>query len=311
MKINIARYIRLIKQGITDYRWLLYYLQRLDYHPNNRRFISSVISYFLPKNPQLTTTVETQKLIQHLKEDGLVVLENFAKKTQIEEMQAYLATKLCVDPQRPEKGKFSSPELAHKSCLHAYYTVEEFVGIPHLLSLANDSTILSVIENIFGAKPTISMLQIWWILYGFDAEENSHEPYVKNPGEFHRDVDDWSEIKLYMYLTDVDEDSGPHAYIKTSHTWLLSSRQSVIDINNPDFPSADNLIKLTGEAGLAWLENSYGLHRGIIPTNKHRLILAVTYTLFPLPSAPKIPLWSSPEQNQFDRYINRIYLKDR
>ncbi len=222
MKINIARYIRLIKQGITDYRWLLYYLQRLDYHPNHRRFISSVISYFLPKNPQLPTTVETQKLIQHLKEDGLVVLENFAKKTQIEEMKAYLATKLCVDPQRPEKGKFSSPELAHKSCLHAYYTVEEFVGIPHLLSLANDSTILSVIENIFGAKPTISLLQIWWLLYGFDVEENSHEPYVKNPGEFHRDVDDWSEIKLYMYLTDVDEDS---LLFKISSTILKNTRK--------------------------------------------------------------------------------------
>ncbi|MBR8836478.1 MAG: hypothetical protein DSM106950_21285 [Stigonema ocellatum SAG 48.90 = DSM 106950] len=310
--MNFTRYIGLIKKSIKDYRWLLTYLQTMDYHPNHRRFISSVISYFLPKSPQLPTTVESKKLIQTLKEDGLVVLDNLVTQTQIEEIRAYLATKFCIDPYRPEKGKFSSPEFAHKSCAHAYYTVEDLVDVPHLLSLANDATILRVIESIFGAKPTISLIQIWWLLYGFDVEENSHDrEYVPNPRVFHRDVDDWSEIKLFIYLTDVDEGSGPHAFIKKSHTWLLPHRQKTLDINNADFPFADNLIKLTGEAGLAWLENSYGLHRAIIPTNKHRLILAVTYTLFPLPRAPKIPVWPSPEQNQFDPYINRVYLKYR
>jgi len=309
MKNKITRYIRLIKQGITDYRWFLFYLQRMDYHPNHRRFISSVIAYFLPKNQEKLTTFEIQKSIRDLKEDGLIVLDNFVQENQVEDIRAYLSTKSCVDPYRPEKGSFSSPELAHKSCLHAYYAPEDVVSTPHLLELANDPRILSIIEARFGAKPTISMLQIWWLLYGFDMEANAHDIYAQKPGEFHRDVDDWSEIKLFIYLTDVDEGSGPHAFIKTSHTWLLPPKQRAIDINNSDFPCADNLIKLTGKAGFAWLGNSYGLHRGIIPTNKHRLILVVTYTLFPLPYAPKTPLWSHPEPTRFDPYINKVYLK--
>ena len=147
------------------------------------------------------------------------------------------------------------------------------------------------------------MIHIWWLLSGFDTHANSDERYFTHPEEFHRDVDDWSEIKLFIYLTDVDEDSGPHAYIKKSHTWLLPPKMRDIDINNPDLPIKDNLIKLTGEAGFAWLENSYVLHRSLVPQNKHRLIVAVTYTLFPLPFGPKIPLRSCADPNQFDTYI--------
>lgn len=311
MRFNLSRYIRLIKQAVTDYRWFLFYLQRMDYNPKHRIFISYLLSLFLPKTPNNQITSEIQKLIQTLKEDGLVVLENFVDKTKIAEMRTYLATKLCFDPQRPELGGFSSPEMAHKSSVHAYYTPDDIVSVPHLLELANCPKLLTIIEDIFGAKPTIANLQIWWLLYGFDQAENSHEIYVNKPGEFHRDVDDWSEIKLFIYLTNVDEESGPHAFIKNSHTWLLPPRQRSIDINHPNYPLTDNLIKVTGEAGLAWLSNSYGLHRGMIPTHKHRLILSVTYSLFPLPYSPKNPCKSSPDDNKFDACINRVFLTCR
>ncbi|MEH2348531.1 MAG: phytanoyl-CoA dioxygenase family protein [Nostoc sp.] len=310
MEKKIDRYIRLTKQGLTDYKWSLYYFQMTILNPNLRRLIAYLFSYFLPKTRNRKIDIETRKNIQSLQEDGLVVLDNFVTKTQIKEMRSYLSTKLCIDRHRPGNGKFSAPGFADKSSIHAYYTPEDIVDTPHLLELANETRVLSIIENIFGAKPTISLMQIWWLLSGFDVQANLNERYFTHPGEFHRDLDDWSEIKLFIYLTDVDESSGPHAFIKKSHTWLLPPRTRDVDIDdNPNFPIEDNLIKLTGEAGLAWLENSYVLHRSIIPKNKHRLILAVTYTLFPLPLGPKKPLRSYPKPNQFNTYTNRIYLK--
>jgi Phytanoyl-CoA dioxygenase (PhyH) len=306
---KIVRYIRLIKQGLTDYRWLLYYIQRIDYNPNHRRFVSSIIAKFLPKTPNRQLSSEAGRLSEILKEEGYVVLENFVNKTQVEEMRAYLDTKLCFDPERSEMGKFSSPDLAPKSSVHAYYAPEDAVGIPHLWELANDPKILSMIEDRFQAKPTISLLYVWWLLCGFDAEANTDNCYVKNPGEFHRDIDDWSQIRLYICLTDVDDNVGPHVFIRSSHKWILPAKTRVLDIDHPNFPMRDNLVKLTGEAGMAWLGNTYVLHRGTIPTRKHRLMLTVTYTFFPEPHAPIVPLLPCPDRNQFDPYINRVYLK--
>jgi Phytanoyl-CoA dioxygenase (PhyH) len=308
-KIGLARYIRLIKQGLTDYRWLLFYIQRMDYNPNHRKFVSSLIAKFLPKTPDRQLTDEAKKLSETLKEDGYVVLEDFANKIQVEEMRSYLATKLCFDPDRPEMGKFSSPDLAPKPSIHAYYTPEDAVGIPHLWELANDPKILSIIEDRFGSKPTISLLYVWWLLYGFDAEANADHYYVKRPVEFHRDIDDWKQIRLYICLTDVDENVGPHTFIKSSHKWVLPPKVREIDLDNPDFPMRDNLVQLTGEAGMAWLGDTYVLHRGTIPTKQHRLMLTVTYTFFPEPHAPNVPLLPCPDPNRFDPYINRVYLK--
>jgi Phytanoyl-CoA dioxygenase (PhyH) len=304
---KVARYIRLIKQGITDYRWLLFYIQRMDYHPQHRQFISSAIARFLPKSLDNEVHIENMKQAQNLQKEGFVVLDGFMNKSQLDEMRAYINTKLCFDPYRPEKDGFNDPEQAHKSCIHAYYPEQDIVCAPYLLGLVNDPKILNIIENIYGAKPTISLIHMWWLLHSFDVEANSHDIYVNNPQEFHRDVDDWSEIKLFIYLTDVDEGSGAHTFIKTSQTWLLPPKTRAIDFDNPAFPCAENLVTLTGLAGFAWLENTYGLHRATIPINQHRLILSVTYTLFPLPHAPKKPLYSG--QKRFDPYVNRVYLQ--
>jgi hypothetical protein len=309
MTINLTRYIKLLKQGITDYRWLLFYIQRIDYNPNHRRLISSIIAKLLPKTPGHQLTLEAQKLSKTLAEDGVVILENLVDKAQVEEMRAYIATRLCSDPQRPEMGKFGSPDLAPKATFHAYYTHEDAASIPYLWELANDPKILSIIEDRFGAKPTISFLATWWKLNDFDPESNADLRSFTKPEEFHRDVDDWSEIKLFIYLTDVDEGAGPHGFIKSSHKWVLPPRSRESDLNNSDLPMKDNIVKLTGEAGMAWLENSYVLHRGMITTTRPRLIISVVYTLFPVPHGPKAPILTCPGRNRFDPYINRVYLK--
>jgi hypothetical protein len=309
IEIAFARYIRLIKQGIADYRWLLFYIQRIDYNPNRRSFISSIIAKLLPKTLDRQFSQEAQKLSQTLNEDGVVVLKDFVSKTQVEEMRAYIGTKLCSDPQRPEMGKFSSPDFAPKATFHAYYADEDVVAMPHLWELANDPTILNIIEDKFGAKPTISFITTWWNFPDFDPEANANLRSFARPEEFHRDVDDWSEIKLFIYLTDVDEGTAPHGFIKSSHKWFLPPRSRALDLNISNFPMKDNLVKLTGEAGMAWLENSYVLHRGAIATKKPRLIISVVYTLFPVPHGPKGPILTCSDRNRLDPYINRVYLK--
>jgi hypothetical protein len=75
--------------------------------------------------------------------------------------------------------------------------------------IANDSRILNVVTRYFGAKPTISNINCWW---SFSARQS-----VKEAQFFHRDMDDYKFLKMFIYLTDVAEESGSHIFVEGSH----------------------------------------------------------------------------------------------
>lgn len=100
----------------------------------------------------------------------------------------------------------------------------------------------------------------------------------KNAQYFHWDNDFSKFFKLYIYLTDVDENSGPHVYITGTHKQKfpehslcrLYSDESIY--NKYKIPK-----KFIGQAGSMFLVDSYGLHKGETPTEKSRLMLNVHY----------------------------------
>ncbi len=64
----------------------------------------------------------------------------------------------------------------------------------------------------------------------------------------------------------------------------------------------------TGPAGSCFLENTFGMHRGLPPQGRPRLIFQVTYCLMGLPYAPAKPV--APLPPGFDPFINRFYFKE-
>lgn len=73
------------------------------------------------------------------------------------------------------------------------------------MNIANDLAVLSIVQDYLGATPTISILICWSI---------PKDGVAKDAQLFHRDVSDYKFVKLFIYLTDVVEESGPHLYIK-------------------------------------------------------------------------------------------------
>jgi hypothetical protein len=270
--------------------------------------MASAISAFLPKSSgDHRGNMEMLQLVDNLTNSGSVRLDGVLTRDQISAMQAYFAARECYDPSRPEMRGFKDPNAAHRSCIHAYYPTADVVAAPHVMELANHPLVLGAVEEHFGVKPVISYIAAWWLLHGFDEGANSHDTYVRRPEEFHRDFDDFAELKLFVYLTDVDAEAGPHAMIRTSHKWRLPRGTRSLQLADPAYPSRENLKMITGRAGLAWLENSLTLHRGMIPMKAHRLMLAVTYTLLPTAVGPKQPLIRGDRRN-FDPYVNRVLI---
>jgi hypothetical protein len=305
----LTKWKRRLERIFTDPQWARYYLQLKVCDPRHRQLVASAISMFLPKSrPGKVSSEEVRRLVQNLREDGNTPLDGILSAEQVSEIRAYFAQRECYDPFRPELKGFTDPDAAHRSCIHAYFPKADVARAPHVLELANHPLVLGAVEAHFGVKPLISNISAWWLLHGFDAEMNSHEVYVRRPEEFHRDLDDFAEVKLFVYLTDVDVTAGPHAVIRASHKWRLPRGQRVVQLKDPAYPSGENLQLMIGPAGLAWLENSLTLHRGTIPTRSHRLMLSVTYTLLPIAVGPSKPLVPG-NGHKFDSYINRILIE--
>jgi len=82
---------------------------------------------------------------------------------------------------------------------------------PRLLEALNDPALIDLIEQYLGCVPTLYSLNAWWT---FPADK----PEMTNVQFFHRDTDDWRFLTLFLYLTDVGPDGGPHEAIPGSHS---------------------------------------------------------------------------------------------
>ena len=239
-----------------------------------------------------------------LSTEGYVMLEEVLPPAGIAEMRAYFTASKCSDPYRKDVAAFSGPENAPKGTHVAFFDNDTTAKAPHAFRIANDPKMLAIAGGMLGAKPTISYMTSWWSVPAGDGSAQHAE-------KWHRDVDDLRFVKLFLYLTDVDDTAGPHAFVKGSHkvNQLTAIRRYTDEEVDSTF-GPEKVVRFKGPAGTAFLENTYGFHRGTPPTKKPRLIFQVLYSLRPTIYGPKHPvarIGQSGIPPGLDSYVNRVY----
>lgn len=286
-------------------RWCAFVFQRQFLNLKVRDAARRAIASVLPKTTGLELSAKAEVMVADLQTRGYHLLAGGLAQKQIDEILDVLKNERCTDPYRPEKGKFAYPDEVPEESHLAHYSADALLRCPHLLEFANQPDVLAAIERILGCKPTLSGIYCWWSIPGKSKPEEAQF--------FHRDVDDWSFVKLLVYLTDVDEESGPHAFVSGSHNddrLLGKSRFSESDVHRAF--GEETVVRFTGKRGTAFLENTFGIHRGTPPKSKERLLLQFFYTLLPVHYAPARPI---PKQHcwlpaqPIDSYINRLLLQ--
>jgi hypothetical protein len=98
--------------------------------------------------------------------------------------------------------------------------------------------------------------------------------------EFHRDIDSWRWVKVFVYLTETSDGDGHHEVIPASQ---LRTPMSLVPIRRykqseilAEMPHL-KVKKMCGPAGYTFIENTFAFHRGTEPTRNDRLILIMTY----------------------------------
>lgn len=134
--------------------------------------------------------------------------------------------------------------------------------------------ILKIAESYLNTK-TISVNATFFISNSLDITE---EEKYRNAQYFHWDNDFTKFFKLYIYLNDVDEDTGPHIFVPRTHKKKFFSHKLCRLYSDRDIlENYEKVKKFVGKKGTAFFVDGYGLHKGETPKNNYRLMLNVHY----------------------------------
>jgi hypothetical protein len=299
---NTAGDLKVLTRGLFRTRSpkeLNYHLCRF-FGRDMRERVADACAQLLPRPAQGRRAAPER--LRELDELGYTMLDGLCSSEQADALYQELCQVPCSDPHRKELGVFSRdavPSVTHV----AHLDEAALVRSEAVMRLANHPDVLSVVEAWLGARPT-ALFTAWWSFANGAPAEHAQL--------FHRDKDDWRFVKLFVYLTDVDEDSGPHAFVPGSHRprrGEFNTQRRYQDEEVERVFGANATRYFTGKRGTAFLENTFGLHKGLPPLRGERLIFQVTYSLFPLLYAPDRPLIGQSELPfRYDPYIHRLYV---
>jgi hypothetical protein len=288
--------------GFQFDRALFYYAQRLVTVPAARRAVASMIAAGVRArhgdDAGSIADADRGRVVADLNRDGLAMLPPLASDETIGHMVAYFLDKEVVG----RNGQASRLDLLPANTPAAAYPLATVLGCPNIVSLLNDPPILSIAADYIGCKPTLSSIGVRW---SFPAQSNATDTQ-----RFHRDVDDWRFLKLFIYLTDVDEGSGPHAYVRTSHKtgFGLRARAYTMDDIEQRY-GIENLSRVLGPRGTTFLADTQGVHCGSVPVDRPRLIFQAQYSLLPVFAFDYQPVERA--EPSADAYVNRLIIRQR
>jgi len=289
-----------LRRVAADPRRLAYDLLPLASTPAARARIAGLIALARPKTPGFQPSEPARAWHRALQTDGITASLPSLPDGWIAAMRDYFQTETCSDPYRPHLGGFRWDAPASPETNMGYFSAEQIVRGPYVLDVFNDARVLDAAELYLGCKPLLDNIGCWWS-YG-------DRPVAKGTQRFHRDFDSIRGFKLFVYLTDVDEASGPHVFMKGSHASpLLDTGKAQSDEAVRATFGAENEVHMTGPAGTWFLADTFGFHKGALPATGRRLILVAQYNVNRTPHLPPAPVMARPDE-RLDPFVNRLLL---
>ena len=257
--------------------------------------------------------LEVVKLYQ----EGLYSLGQVFSSDQLADIHKYLDGKMVYNSHVPPGDGVKRPLAESSASFHANcFDPEDILGCPHLLEFALSDRIINLTSHYLGCTPTLYSMNMWWTFRG-----NSQGVQA-----WHRDLDGMKFLALFIYLVDVDDNTGPHVFIKFTHDQEIMEKEAGQDCSiffppNPwPYPSFDHLVgqhimTLTGNAGSAYLLDTFAIHKGSPNINKPRLVLWLRYgqhqeapSLAQVPNPYNVDVKDRLEWNETNKYITRVLL---
>ena len=160
------------------------------------------------------------------------------------------------------------------------WRMSELLKLPAVQRLLQDGALHQIAQSYIGCRPILTSVTLW-LDPVFDGPSPAHV--------YHFDNDGPGFLKFFVYLSDVDSETGAHTYIQGSHghdkpaAFYRSQRYEREDLRR--HYGADNEIVFAAPAGTILAEDTTGFHRGMDPKRGYRLLLQLQYSAIDIPHA--------------------------
>ena len=247
-----------------------------------RRIINHNSTFF----PELSS----DKIAPSLRDEGVCFGINLPSDV-IEQVLSFAESTVCFA--NSEKAR---PISVSRGGIHTGTDGPVVIGDYHgqisncraIRKLCNDGVLIRIAEEYLEAPPQLTRSRLWWSFIAPQASQQEHHTFSQDA--FHFDIDDWKCLKFFFYLTEVNEQSGPHRFIRHSHQrrklrhqFTLFKGHSLQSLEKV-YPQSD-FLTITGPAGFGFAEDPFGFHTGTSVQAHPRLMLEIEYGVTRLPVA--------------------------
>jgi hypothetical protein len=204
--------------------------------------------------------------------DGYLVVEPATGRRIFPSLDALVARCQRIVAERPYEAAFDKG----KGQLHNLIDVRDLEKFPEFLDFALDPRVLAVVADYLGALPVLRMVELWRSVVVNRAPGNSQL--------YHNDHEDLRQMKVFVYVSDVDEASGPLTVVGAAESQEIRDRLGYVckgkipDARIRPLLRSDVERTLTGPRGtIAFVDTSQVLHFGSRVQSTPRYVVQIQY----------------------------------
>ena len=221
---------------------------------------------------EIFPSLEVQKVVDELKTHG------YASGVQVPE--AYIE-EIITYCKSTGLGKYWNP---HQEC--------EAIDC-----LARNVKIVEIARRYLGAEPILWLTQLRWSFWGSTQQQkvlpSLHTEPVQYDGDaFHYDTLDFKSLTVFVYLTDVNPESGPHVVIQDTQEKKITELCRIVLKDAAALLKFNDRIKMVlGRRGSMLFEETSSYHKAA-RCKTNRLMLSIDYVLqrTPPPERPRVSI---------------------
>jgi hypothetical protein len=159
------------------------------------------------------------------------------------------------------------------------YPVDSLLNHVDVQALLADQSLLALAQSYLGSRPRADVLSMWWHT-NFNASPDSEAAQF-----YHFDLDRIKWFKVFIYLTDVGPQEGPHKFIEGSHRTggipQSMLRRGYVRLSDEEVLGhfgSEREIEFSAPRGTVIVEDTRGLHKGKAVSGSSRLVLQLQFS---------------------------------
>ncbi len=227
---------------------------------------------------------QVESLVQQLRRDGFVLFPQRLPIEICDRLMAF-ATKTPASVRKMDQEEKSKPNLITTfdfQCplgVRYDFNPNDLLQQPDVQDLLADGSLLELAQEYLGCIPIADVLSMWWHTNFHDQPDSEAAQF------FHFDMDRIKWLKIFIYLTDVGIENGPHSFVRGSHGSGAIPydilRRGYVRLTDEEiearYPRTD-LFSFTAPRGSIIVEDTRGLHKGLNVKGAPRLILQLQFS---------------------------------